>query len=287
MIHERAMLCDLTMTSFTGIKTSKRDTDDLLETKNARRGSASVVVKLIPREALGPVASVTTKIRSVHKMLTAPWSDTADILPTSLFMEHTAIINDGFAERDQAISEFLRIYPQLEGPARQALGDLDFDRLWTPVDLVRQAFTHKIRHWPVPQGVDFRCDLDEQDLARVREQADADAREMWQGAMSNIQNRIIVVMQGMIEKLEAYKETVSADGNTSVTGAFRDSIFDAANNLASIMPHFNINNDPAMTRAISEITSVVNLHTPEELRRWGSARTNVVTRAKNLIDSLA
>jgi hypothetical protein len=287
MIHERAMLCDLTMTSFTGIKTSKRDTDDLLETKNARRGSASVVVKLIPKEALGPVASVTTKIRSVHKMLTAPWSDTADILPTSLFMEHTTIINDGFAERDQAVSEFLRIYPQLEGPARQALGDLDFDRLWTPVDLVRQAFTHKIRHWPVPQGVDFRCDLDEQDLARVREQADMDAREMWRGAMSNIQNRIIVVMQGMIEKLEAYKETVSADGNTSVTGAFRDSIFDAANNLAQIMPHFNINNDPAMARAISEITSVVNLHTPEELRLRASARNTVVTRAKNLIDSLA
>lgn len=287
MIHERAMLCDLTMTSFTGVRTSKRDTDDLIESKGARRGSASVVVKLIPKEALAPIASVTTKIRSVHKMLTAPWSDTADILPASLFMEHTSIINDGFAERDQAVSEFLRIYPQLEGPARQALGDLDFDRLWAPVDIVRQSFTHKIRHWPIPQGTDFRCDLDEQDLARVKEQADADAREMWQGAMSNIQNRIIVVMQNMIEKLEAYKETVSADGNTTVTGAFRDSIFDAANNLAQIMPHFNINNDPAMARAISEITSVVNLHTPDELRRWGSARSNVVTSAKRLIDSLA
>ena len=287
MIHERAMLCDLTMTSFTGVRTSKRDTDDLIESKGARRGSASVVVKLIPKEALAPIASVTTKIRSVHKMLTAPWSDTADILPTSLFMEHTQIINDGFAERDQAVSEFLRIYPQLEGPARQALGDLDFDRLWAPVDIVRQSFTHKIRHWPIPQGTDFRCDLDEQDLARVKEQADADAREMWQGAMSNIQNRIIVVMQGMIEKLEAYKETVSADGNTTVTGVFRDSIFDAAKHLAQIMPHFNINNDPDMARAINEITSVISMHTPDELRRWGSARSNVVARSKQLIDSLA
>jgi len=287
MIHERAMLCDLTMTSFTGIKTSKRDTDDLIESKNARRGSASVVVKLIPKEALAPVASVTTKIRSVHKMLTAPWSDAADILPTSLFMEHTQIINDGFAERDQAISEFMRIYPQLEGPARQALGDLDFDRLWTPVDLVRQAFTHKIRHWPIPQGTDFRCDLDEEDLARVKAQADADARELWQGAMSNIQNRIVVVMQGMIEKLESYKETVSPDGNTTVTNAFRDSIFDSAKSLAQLMPHFNVNDDPAMARAINDITAITNMHTPEELRRWSSARVNVVNRAKGLIDSLA
>lgn len=287
MIHERAMLCDLTMTSFTGIKTSKRDTDDLIESKGARRGSASVIVKLIPKEALAPVASVTTKIRSVHKMLTAPWSDAADILPTSLFMEHTQIINDGFAERDQAVSEFLRIYPQLEGPARQALGDLDFDRLWTPVDIVRQAFTHKVRHWPIPQGTDFRCDLDEQDLARVKEQADADAREMWQGAMSNIQNRVIVVMQGMIEKLEAYKETVSSDGNTTVTGVFRDSIFDAVNNLSQIMPHFNINNDSAMAYAINEMASVASMHTPDELRRWGSARDNVVKKAKALIDNLS
>lgn len=287
MIHERAMLCDLTMTSFTGIKTSKRDTDDLIESKGARRGSASVIVKLIPKEALAPVASVTTKIRSVHKMLTAPWSDAADILPTSLFMEHTQIINDGFAERDQAVSEFLRIYPQLEGPARQALGDLDFDRLWTPVDIVRQAFTHKVRHWPIPQGTDFRCDLDEQDLARVKEQADADAREMWQGAMSNIQNRVIVVMQGMIEKLEAYKETVSSDGNTTVTGVFRDSIFDAVNNLSQIMPHFNINNDPAMAYAINEMASVASMHTPDELRRWGSARDNVVKKAKALIDNMS
>lgn len=287
MIHERAMLCDLTMTSYTGVKTSKRDTDDLIESKNARRGSASVIVKLIPKEALAPVVSVTTKIRSFHRILTAPWSEGADILPTSLFMEHSSTINDGFAERDQAVSDFMRIYPQLEGPARQALGDLDFDRLWAPADIVRQAFTHKIRHWPIPQGTDFRCDLDENDLARVKAQADADAREMWKGAMSSIQNRIIVVMQGMIEKLEAYKETVSADGNTTVTGAFRDSIFDAANNLAQIMPHFNIDNDPAMARAIVDMTDTISMHTPDELRRWGPARQHVVSKAKALIDTLS
>ena len=285
MIHERAMLCDLTMTSYTGVKTSKKDTDELLEAKNATRGSASVVLRLIPKAALAPVASVTTKIRAVHNELSAPWSREYNVLPTSLFMEHVQLMNDGFSERDDAVSGFMRIYPQLAGPARQALGDLDFERLWAPPEVVRAAFTHKVRHWPIPQGSDFRCDLDEQDLARVRDQADAEARDMWKGAMSNVQNRIIAVMQGLIEKLEGYREITDATGNTSVTGAFRDSIFNAASDLTQIMPHFNIDNDPAMDRAIAEITSMISSHSPEELRSRASSRTAVIARANNIISA--
>jgi hypothetical protein len=286
MIHERAMLCDLTMTSYTGVRTSKKDTDELLEAKNATPGSASVILRLIPKAALAPVASVTTKIRAVHNELSAPWSREYNVLPTSLFMAHVQLMNDGFSERDDAVSNFMRIYPQLAGPARQALGDLDFERLWAPPEVVRAAFTHKVRHWPIPQGSDFRCDLDEQDLARVREQADAEARNMWKSAMSNVQNRIIAVMQGLIEKLEGYREITDADGNTSVTGSFRDSIFNAATDLTQIMPHFNIDNDPAMDRAIAEITSMISSHSPEELRRRASSRTAVIARANSIISAL-
>lgn len=280
MIYERAMLCDLTMTSFTGLKTSKKDTNDLLEAKSAQRGAASVVVRLIPQKALAPVTSVTTKIRGVHKMLTAPWSDAADILPTTLFMEHSQLMNDGFAEREEAVSEFCRIYPQLEPAARAALGDLDFERLWVPVDQVRASFTHKVRHWPIPQGSDFRCDLDENDLAKVKAQADADAREMWQGAMSSIQTRIITVMQEMIEKLESYK--VEPDGKT--TSTFRDSIFNTAHSLLDIMPHFNIDNDPAMTRALAGIQNTINAYSPETLRHSPTARRVTIDGAKAVVD---
>lgn len=283
MLHNRAMLCDLTMTSFTGVKTSKKDTQDLLEAKSAKRGAASVIIRLIPGTALAPITSITTKIRAVHNHLTAPWSAEYNVLPTPLFMEHCSLMNDGFAERDEAISEFCRIYPQLEGPARQALGDLDFERLWVPVEQVRAAFTHRVRHWPIPQGSDFRCDLDDEDLAKVKAQADADARAMWQGAMSNIHTRIVCVMQGLIEKLEAHKTEPDEYGNQRITGTFRDSIFDAAAGLVDIIPHFNIDNDPDLTRAATDMQQVINSYSPERLRLSPEARRHTIAAAKSVV----
>lgn len=285
-IQNRAMLCDLTMTSFTGVKTSKKDTADLLESKQAQKGSASVIIKLIPQSALAPVTSVTTKIRAVHNQLTLPWAKNANLLPTTLFMDHTNLMNDGFAERDEAISEFCRIYPQLEGPARHALGDLDFERLWVPVDQVRASFTHRIRHWPVPQGNDFRCELDEEDLARVKAQADADARDMWKGAMSEIHTRVVCVMQELIEKLEGYKVETDAYGQQRTINTFRDSIFDAAAGLVDMIPHFNIDNDPDMTQLASNMQQVINTYSPERLRINQSARAQIIQSAKGIVASI-
>ena len=284
MLHNRAMLCDLTMTSFTGIKTSKKDTQDLLEAKSAQRGAASVVIRLIPSSALAPITSITSKIRAVHNHLTLPWTSEYNILPTPLFMEHCSLMNDGFAERDEAISNFLQIYPQLAGPARQALGDLDFERLWVPVEQVRAAFSHKVRHWPIPQGTDFRCDLDDEDLAKIRAQADAEARALWQGAMSNIHTRIVCVMQGLIEKLENFKMENDEYGNQRVVGTFRDSIFDAAAGLIDIIPHFNIDNDPDVARAAVEMQQVVNAYSPERLRLNADARKRTIDAAKSVIE---
>lgn len=287
MLHERAMICDLTMTSYTGTRTSKKDTQDLLEAKSAQRGAASVVVRLIPKEAINPIVSVTTKIRSVHKMLTAPWTHGEDILPNSLFLEYSNVINDGFLERDNAVEEFCRIYPSLEGPARQSLGELDFERLWAPVDEVRAAFTHRIRFRPIPQGADFRSDLDEHDLERIKTQLDADVRQQFESSMAAVRNRVISTLQELIEKLERYRESTDEYGNTTVTHAFRDSLFDATKSLIAILPHFNISNDPALAQAIAAMTQISNSYTPETLRNRKQARGEVVQAASNVINALA
>jgi len=286
MLHERAMLCDLTITSYTGTRTSKKDTQDLLESKSAQRGAASVVVRLIPKEALAPINSVTTKIRSVHKMLTAPWSDSDDLLVNTLFLEHSTVINDGFLERQSAVDDFVRLYPSLEAPARRALGELDFERLWAPADEVRAAFTQRIRYRPIPQGADFRCDLDEHDIERVRVQVDADVREQFEASMAHVRNRIIATLQELIEKLDRYKTTTDEYGNTSVTNTFRDSVLSATEALVSIMPHFNISNDPAMASAISAMTSQVMQYSPDTLRNYPMARKQVVDAASGIIKTL-
>jgi hypothetical protein len=287
MLHERAMICDLTLTSYTGTRTSKKDTQELLEAKSAQRGAASVVIKLISKESLAPINSVTTKIRSVHKMLTAPWSHGEDILPNSLFLEYNNVINDAFLERDAAVDEFCKLYPILEGAARNALGDLDFERLWAPVEEVRAAFTHRVRFRPIPQGSDFRSDLDEHDLERIKAQLDADVRQQFENSMSAVRNRVISTLQELIEKLERYREGTDEYGNTTVTHAFRDSLFDATRSLIAILPHFNISNDPALAQAIAAMTQISSSYTPETLRNRKQARSEVVQAASGVINALS
>lgn len=286
MLHERAMICDLTITSYTGVRTSKKDTQELLEAKSAKRGAASVVVKLIPKESLAPINSVTTKIRGVHKMLTAPWSHGEDILPNSLFLEYNNVINDGFLERDAAVDEFCKIYPVLESAARQSLGELDFERLWAPVEEVRASFTHRIRFRPIPQGSDFRSDLDEHDLERIKAQLDADVRQQFENSMAAVRNRVIATLQDLIDKLDRYRETTDEYGNTSVTHAFRDTLLDSTRSLIAILPHFNISNDPAMAAAISAMTSQVLQYSPDNLRNYPTARKQVVDAANGIIKTL-
>lgn len=286
-IQDRCMLTELHMTSFTGERTSKRDTADLLETKRAEKGAASVVVKLVPKESLRQLNSVSTKLRDVHKHYTAPWSSTFDILPVSNFFDHSSEIAAGFRERDGAADDFCRLYPSLAGAARERLGDLDFERLWLPVEQVRASITHRVRHLPVPSGSDFRADLDEADRARITAEIEADVQAQVGESIKGVKLRLIAELGSFVEKIKDYRIEIDERGASRVTGAFRDSVLNGLTSLGDVLPKLNFTNDPALSEAHGKLMSCIQRLSPSLLREDPAIRYAAIKEAELISKSLS
>jgi hypothetical protein len=252
-----------------------------LDAKNAQRGSATVTVKLVEQKFLRPVNSVTTRIRTVNEKFTAPWSKAYNILPTGLFFEHSEEISAGFRERETEIDDFCKLYPSLAGVARERLGELDFERLWLPVDEVRAKFTHRVRHFPVPAGSDFRADMDENDKERIRQEMEQDIMATLQESMSGVRNRLVAVLTDFVERLKGYRIEY-VDGKPRVRDAFRDSIMDGVRDIAEVLPKLNLTNDPALDQAYEGLVLIAK-QDPDDLRENETARLTTLQIAGEVL----
>lgn len=284
-LHERAMLVNLRMTGFTGERTSQRDTEDLLDQKQAKRGSATVTVKLVDGVHLRKINSVTTKIREEHRVMTLPWSVADDVLPTSMFFEHSEFCNEGFRERQREIDAFCDIYPSLAGSARERLGDLDFERLWLPVEEVRSRFTHRVRHFPLPASSDFRAAIDDNDRERLRQEMERDITLQVHEAISGVRTRIVAEVTDFISRLKDYRIEI-VDGKPKVRDAFRNSIMNGVRRLAEVLPKLNLTNDPELDR-IHEGLVLLAKQEPDTLREDETARLVALKVANDIVNIAA
>lgn len=286
-IQDRCMLTELTMTSFTGERTSKRDTADLLEQKQAERGAASVVIRLVPKASLRELNSVTTKLREVHKMYTAPWGSTFDILPVANFFDHSSEISAGFREREKVADDFIRLYPSLAGAARQRLGDLDFERLWLPAEQVRAAITHRVRHMPVPSGSDFRADLDEVDRARITAEIEADVKAQAAESIQGVKMRLVAELSEFVDRIKDYRVEVDDRGVARVAGAFRDSVLNGLTSLGDVLPKLNFTDDPALAAAHNKLMVCISGLSPQMLRENPASRLMAIKQAEIIVKSIS
>ena len=158
-IASSAMLCELSISTWTGRKKDKRASEQVTSDNNASAGVANVSKKLLADcEELVAIQKLTANIRNLHYGMTMPWSDIGHrLLPTAQYFKYHEQMTTMQNEYESLVDTFLRDYDNEIINAQLKLGDL-FDPFEYPTaDSLRAKFGFRLSYIPLPDVGDFRA----------------------------------------------------------------------------------------------------------------------------------
>ena len=270
-IHTSAMLVELSVSNWTGMKIDRRASQEVDETKGTKVAANTVHKKLFAgTKLLDDIVKFSAKVRAAHNESTLPWTDNGvRLLPSSSFIDYKSKMSTLETEWEGFVNGFLENYVDLKTEAAYNLG-ASYDALDYPdVEEIQSRFAFKLVFSPVPTSGDFRVDVGEQAKAELQQQYEADAKEKTSKAMQTAWDRLHKNLENMSSKL--------ADKNTNGDKkVFRDSLLDNAVSLVDSLKHLNINNDPKLEEARKDLElTLTDVHDAQDLRDFRNTRLEV------------
>ena len=270
-IHTSAMLVELSVSNWTGMKIDRRASQEVDETKGTKVAANTVHKKLFAgTKLLDDIVKFSAKVRAAHNESTLPWTDNGvRLLPSSSFIDYKSMMSTLETEWEGFVNGFLENYVDLKTEAAYNLG-ASYDALDYPdVEEVQSKFAFKLVFSPVPTSGDFRIDVGEKAKAELQQQYEADAKEKTSKAMQTAWDRLHKNLENMSSKL--------ADKNTNGDKkVFRDSLLDNAVSLVDSLKHLNINNDPKLEEARKDLElTLTDVHDAQDLRDFRDTRLEV------------
>lgn len=277
MLHDRAILIDLTLTSITTSRIDQSVTTDVLRRNGAKEDAGRWVSRLWPKEAIDPIVRHDAKTGTLHREMTLPWLDNSKrILPTARFDEYMRIMRERRPEREALVRDhFIGRYAHWLHEARTMR-----QHLFRPAEYPDQAtaaarFSFRVEAEPVPHKNDFRVQLSGPDLAEMQSVLEDRLAEAARIARNDLAARITEPLVRMVERL--------ADPDAK----FKDSLIENIRTVAEAIPALNITDDPTLEAARQRILSGLATLDPETLRQSRSDRTRAASEANHILASIA
>jgi hypothetical protein len=153
------------------------------------------------------------------------------------------------------------------------------------VSELRERFSLRVRTLPMPDASDFRVDIADAQARMIRDEIERDSRAALETAMGDAWKRVADVCSRMVERLQAYKPAAASGERAS--GIFRDSLVENVRDLVSVLPSFNLTNDPTLAVITSRLESDLCSHSAEELRDDSRLRDETARAAQSILDDVS
>lgn len=298
-IASSAMLCELSISTWTGRKKDKRASEEVTTSNKASAGVANVSKKLLADCAeLVAIQKLTGNIRSMHYNMTMPWSDTGlRLLPTAQYFKYHEVMTAMQNEYDSLVDTFLRDYDNEIINAQLKLGDL-FDPFEYPtVDSLRHKFGFRLSYIPLPDAGDFRIDVGNEATDQIRTEYQSYYSRQLENAMNDVWKRVYEKLSNMSERLDytdEYVEEVYRDKHgktrtrTRNAGAktFRDSLVSNVTDMVELLHVCNVTGDSQMSALANQLDETLRGVTPDALREDAYLRAETKRTVDQVIKSL-
>jgi hypothetical protein len=286
MLAQRAMLATLNIRQWSARKIDKRITDEINTANGADSDAGRYNKVLVAKEALGAIVSAATAARALHSARTLPWlDDGARILPSPAYAAYSEAMRQIRVRFESAVDDFLTGYDAFVDDARIRLGRMFNESDYPSRDDIRGKFGFGVRVLPMPDAADFRAEISDFQAATIRAEIEESTRLALQVATADAWQRINETVAHMVNKLNAYRP--SSGKGDKPEGIFRDSLVENVRDLVTLLPGFNLTNDPFMAQTIARIESDLCAREPEDLREDPIARQHVADAAQEILDSVA
>lgn len=167
--------------------------------------------------------------------------------------------------------------------ARRRLGDAFDPDDYPSVEEIVGRFTMKLTYRLVPDTHDFRIDNlshDRNEKLRVDIQTDVD--DCIKDAMKSVEDRLVDTVSHLGEVCAKYGH----DAKGKVIGRFKDSTVEKVTELAKLLPHLNITDDPRIAKAATELKDKLSNITPDKIKNSLGERERIVADTKSILDNL-
>jgi hypothetical protein len=274
-LTERALLTVLTINEWRGRRHDKEVSAHVARENGADRSAGCYTKALLPKQYLGKIAQVRTEARTLHHELTLPWCDDGfRILPVDLHLTYMERFRDLRTRFQAAVSEFLTFYGDAKEAARESLGTLYREADYPSPNHLRRAFDFEIKLQPLPSVRDWRIDLPQSTIDRIRQELEARHEEAQRLAMADLYRRLAGTVSRMATTLSQPEKI------------FRDSLVGNLRELCSVLPQLNIARDPRLAELAEKVELRLARLEPSVLRHDPAVRQRAGHDAAALLDTI-
>lgn len=268
MLHERAMLINVSVSQWTARKHDQKASREVASQHGAKDAGRFNKL-LIDSSQLKPMSQATNAIREYHYSHTLPWSDDGRrLLPSAMYFTYTTEMRALIDKFNAAADQFAARYQTLIQAERVRLGTL-YDPNDYPAD-IRSRFSVVLSPEPVPAANDFRVDIGK-DIAKVRAEIEAATAEREAKALSSLWARGKEVVQNVYDKL------VDPDA------IFRDSLIDHVQTFIDVAGPLNYTSNGDIEKLRERMTVIADA-SPDRLRNSPTFRSTICTVAREILD---
>lgn len=276
-ITSSAMLVEMNLSVWTANKLDKHATETVTADAGANRNAAKVHKNLMAGTNLRKeIANHADGCRTWHIGKTLPWADKgARLLPTSLFLDYKAEVNQRRDKFNAMVDEFIAKYPTHVQNAQAELGSLFNINDYPSEQEVRSKFGFRLVFSPIPETGDFRLDVPAREMEALRNQYEDSFKDRMAEAMREPWDRLHKLLTGMSEKL------VEPEGEGKKL--FHESFVTNAQSLCDLLGHLNLTNDPKLEEARQTLAKVMLGTDIIDVRESPAVRADMKARVDDLL----
>lgn len=260
-LANRALLVGLNISQWAARKLDKRESAEVTSRNGATEGSARVNKALLPMaHSLDCIHKLTGSIRTDYYKNTLPWIDGMGIIKAEGYIAFTRLMGEHKTKWDEAVTKFVAEYPELRAEAKFLLGSLYRDDDYPDPSTIADKFRIEVSFYPVPSANDWRVDVADSQMEKLREQITEKVLESQGRAMKEAWQRLYDVVSKAHERL-SHPDNI-----------FRDSLIDNARELCGILPTLNIADDARLESLRRDLEGSLCQYEPRQLRDDTTAR---------------
>jgi hypothetical protein len=274
-LTERALLVALNISEWRGRRHDKEVTARVAREHGADRNSGTYTKALLPKTYLAAIATVRTEARDAHHLLTLPWCDDGfRILPVDLHLDYMERFHALRSRFESAVSDFLAAYEEAKLAAKGALGSLYREADYPSASRLRRAFELEVKLQPLPTGHDWRIDLPEAAVERIRLDLEDRLASAQRLAMADLYRRLAAVVSRMATTLAAPDKI------------FRNSLVGNVRELCDLLPFLNVARDQDLSSLTRDIETRLARLQPWLLRQDPASRQSAAVDAAALLETI-
>ena len=282
MLSEKALLVRLSVKYPSFSKTDKGVSLEVADQKNANQRAVKVIKTLIEttHPAYRAVKTARGALYNVFAAETAPWSEDGwYIIKAKGYDRFTEVMREKTDAFDIAVTDFLKVYPELVDQAPHRLGDLFDAEIFPSVEACAELFHSDVEVRPVPEAGDFRVAMSAEDKQKIVTQMQRKNDERVTQVTSECFDRAYSAISNMVERLEAFDpDKKGAKLYDSLVGNVRD--------IADLLPSLNVGDDPRLEQLAKDIGLRLTETDASTLKKDEGKRQEVADNARQIMNQI-